>query len=83
MANIVFLGWLADYAGTRDMTVDVTQFKTVEELRRAVSANNPELAFELSKPSVQVIIDKTQRIDGDLPDSPITEIIFMPPLAGG
>ena len=66
--------------GKPSMTVDLSDFATVAELRRALESTFPELADLL--PHLRIAID-SEYVEDDHRIAPNSEVAIIPPVSGG
>lgn len=79
MARVLLFGPLRDLAGWRERQIEGG---SIEALRAAISAEDPELGLALSGPGVQVALDQAL-VRGDRPVAAGSEVAFLPPMSGG
>jgi sulfur-carrier protein len=79
MARVLLFGALADAAGWRERTVEAPAIST---LRERLVAEAPGLEAALTRPGVQVALDKTLT-RADAPLTAASEVAFLPPMSGG
>lgn len=81
--KILFLGRLADAAGTTERIVDLPPgIGDAEALRFWLGADDPLLLERLRDPSVRMIVNDTL-VHGNPALSPEDEVAFFPPVSGG
>ncbi|HKR88949.1 MAG TPA: MoaD/ThiS family protein [Phenylobacterium sp.] len=79
MARVLLFGPLRDLAGWRERELAAV---SLEDLRRALGAEDPALGEALAAPGVQVALDQAI-VRGDAALSAATEVAFLPPMSGG
>jgi molybdopterin synthase sulfur carrier subunit len=79
MARVLLFGPLRDLAGWREREIDGG---SIEALRAAISAQDPELGLALAGPGVQVALDQAL-VRGDRAVGAASEVAFLPPMSGG
>lgn len=79
MARVLLFGPLRDLAGWRERRIEAG---SVEALRAAITAEDPELGDALVGPGVQVAVDQ-QVVRIDVALSADSEVAFLPPMSGG
>jgi sulfur-carrier protein len=83
VARILFFGRLADLAGGRERTVNLNGPMEIGAIIAAISADAPDLAEALAKPSVRVAVNRAIAPGRRGRAGPGDEIAFLPPVSGG
>jgi len=79
MARVLLFGRLADIAGWRDATIEVS---SLSGLRDTLTATDSALGDALAGPGVQAAVDKVI-VRGEVALSAGSEVAFLPPMSGG
>ncbi len=79
MARVLLFGALSDIAGWREREVAAS---ALSALRAQLAADDPRLGEALTRPGVQVALDRVLA-RGDAALAPAAEVAFMPAMSGG
>jgi molybdopterin synthase sulfur carrier subunit len=79
MARVLLFGPLRDLAGWRERELAAA---SLDEIRRALGAEDPRLGEALAAPGVQVALNQAI-IRGEAAVPPGAEVAFLPPMSGG
>ncbi len=83
MAQLLFFGKLADFAGGRQRDFPLTDAaRSVGELIQALSSENPALGAALAELKVRFLVNE-EMVGKDAAVNDSDEIAFLPPVSGG
>ena len=82
MIKVLFFGQLRELLNCNQLSVNITQEKTVDDLLKRLIENHPQWLTHLQATQVLSAVNQTL-VDGKHPIEDNDEVAFFPPVTGG